>query len=121
MQFELKVKPILDSKVAEYVMREAKDNKHYLLQPTHSVEKDSVLIGAFNLAKLPVVNFWMHTERAHSRDCLIAFNVAENLLRAQGNDILILMHKPNSPFNNFIPKLDYKSLDTNISLSFKLL
>lgn len=116
----LKIKPILDKQTAEYVLKQAQVDGHLLIQPTHYVEKDSQLIGGFNLAQLPTVNFWMHTQRANAKDSLITFNVVENLIQSQGKPFMSILVSKDSPFRPFMEKLGYQNLGSNFDVMIKL-
>lgn len=118
---ELKILPIKDQQTAQYVLEQAAKNGHLLIQPTHYIQKNQELIGAFNLARLPVCNFWMHTERAQIRDSLIAMNVGENLLAAQNQEILTVLCTKDSPFRSLIERLGYKQMGTNFDVMYKFL
>src|SRR5690348_11054122 len=109
---DLHIKSILTREDGEKVMLAAKENHHLIMQPTHSVIKNGEIVGAFNLCKLPICQFWMHSEKAQVRDSLIAINVGENIASAQGQNILLVLTKPESPFNSMLGRLGYAHLDT---------
>ena len=117
---DLKIRPILDQVMAAKVMKAAQDNHHLLIQPTHYVAKGEEIIGGFNLCKMPVCQYWMDSEKAQIRDSLVSINVAENIARATGQQILVLLSKPESPFSSLIGRLGYAQLDT-MTLNYKLL
>lgn len=117
---DLQIKPILDGELGKKVMDIAREDGHLIYQPTHYCLKNEEVIGAFNLNRLPATSFWMHSKKAQIRDSMIAIQVGENIARARGDNILLLLTKPESPFNSLIKRIGYSQLDT-FSLNYKLL
>lgn len=116
----LKIKPILDQKLAECVMKASRENGHLIFQPTHYVEKNGDIIGAFNVGQVPISTFWMHTEKAQIRDSFTTITVAENIARARRDNIILLLSKPESPFSRLISQIGYAQMDS-FNLNYKLL
>lgn len=117
---DVRIKPILDAQLAEKVMQASREDGHLIFQPTHLAEKNGQIIGAFNLNRLPISVFWMDSKKAQVRDSLVSIQVGENIARARGDSILLLLTKPESPFNSLIGRLGYSQLDT-MNLNYKLL
>lgn len=117
---EVKIKPVVNQQDAVKAIKASRDDGHFIISPTHIVEKAGDIIGSFSLIKNPACFFWMDSKKASIRDSLIAINVGENIARVQGEHILIAMSKDSSPFAKILNRIGYKPLDT-MTLNYKIL
>ena len=115
-----RIKPVLSAEDGLKVMTAARDDGHFLISPTHKILKGDEIIGGMNLCKLPMVHFWMHSTKAQIRDSLMAIEVGENILAANGQQILFVLNKPESPFAKIMGRIGYTQWDT-MTVNYKLL
>ena len=89
---------------------------HAIIAPTMVVEKGPQIVGY--LGTVPAVLIWLDSQRVKSRDSLIVANTYENILRAQGSDIIAVPCMNKSPLKPFLPKIGYTA-SANMTLFLK--
>jgi hypothetical protein len=85
---------------------------HGVPMATHMVVKRGQIIGAFSVGAAVLVMGWAHTQRAKTRDSMIALNVVENLIGATPGAprTIIVPVSEESPFAPHMEALGYEDL-----------
>ena len=61
--------PITEEDIPKLVAAAAEDD-HRIVAPTHKIVKDGEIVGAVGFDSIPLMTWWLHTEKGKARDTL---------------------------------------------------
>lgn len=100
-----------DETLMPYVQAAAADDRHAVVGCSHVVMRGGQVIGYLSLATVPVLNVWMHSQKAKSRDTMAVANFVENTVAQLGHSSLLLPCNADSPYFKALPSLGYEETD----------
>lgn len=94
---DVSVHPIDSQEVYKQVMEAASADGHGPYMPTHYVQKNGEIIGAFS-TQSPTVFWWMSEKKATRKDSLLAFQSLDTLMNNLQLSEYLLPCEPESPY-----------------------
>lgn len=93
----------------EALRTSAKADEHAAFRPSHVVTKNGEIIGCLEIATIPMVMFWMHTEKAKARDCVAVKTFYENFTAnlGGGQTLVAVPCAEKSPLLPFMEQMGY--------------
>jgi hypothetical protein len=86
---------------------------HGVPDVTHSlVADDGEIVGAFSDEYMPVLWFWMRSNRWNPLACFRAFKLIEGMWHSRGHSRIVLPIQPESPFYQWVghEKINFQHL-----------
>lgn len=77
------------------VLTAAMQDGHSVLKPTHVVERSGEVIGAIEIASVPLIHLWCHTKKVTPKDSIRIRDFFENMA---GTKMFVLPCSKNSPY-----------------------
>ena len=105
------LRPIRSKEEHEALVKEAADDDHRVICPSHIIHQNGQIAGYVGLNSLPVWQGWFHTKRIKGRDSMILFSQCDNFFRMQGVRVAGFFVQKNSPFYDLCGHMGYEQLD----------
>lgn len=83
----------------------AEADGHCVIAPTHVVRKHKRIVGCIGV--VPSVLLWLDTERVLIRDSVAVMQFYENLLAAQGAEVIGVPCVDKSPLRQYMTRVGY--------------
>lgn len=91
------------------------DSMHY---PTHVVEKDGKIVGAWGLGNVPLVMVWHKSDDISPKESMILNNNFRSIMNDRGNQQFFIACNSKSPYIDHMGRFGFKPVwPTNIFLS----
>lgn len=91
------LRPVRTKADWERLTAEAAEDNHQVFFPSHLIEKGGEVAGYMGLCSMPLLRFWLHSERMKARDTVTVLNLAENMMRANGIEVAAGLISKESP------------------------
>jgi len=89
------------------VQAAAEADDHTMLYPTHYVEKDGEIVGAWCINSVPTLHTWSHTEKMTAFDSIKLMPVADAIMQDRGTPTYITFVATHSPYFDKMGKLGF--------------
>jgi hypothetical protein len=76
--------------------------------PTHVVEKNGEIVGAWSLAGIPLVMVWHKSDAVSARESLILKNTYDSIMNDRGTPAYFIACNDKSNYINHMEKFGYK-------------
>lgn len=106
------IRPVTPEVLDRLVEAAAADGAHTVYFPTHVVMKRGEVVGYFGT--LPLVTFWMHSEKMTARESLHTISTLETLHSTNGVRLLAATCHTDSPFHQHMERLGYRPHPTDV-------
>lgn len=101
------IRPIADQATLELAQRLAQADGHFLLNPSHVVQRNGEIIGAFSVARAPMLGVWMHSSKVGPRDSVHLLASIEDLMANAGAGLYVMPCEERSPYYEKMEKLGF--------------
>ncbi len=109
------VKPLESLEQLEQLNLAAAEDDHILIAPTHMIEKEGEPIGYVSINGMPMVHWWLHTQKGSAMDTLRIMVQLESEAAKMGINKYQLACADTSPYYPKMRKLGFTSLgDTTL-------
>jgi len=102
-----KVRSIEEQKAA---VQAAIDDNDMMRIPSHVIVKDNQIVGAYNIASLPLVVGWHSTTEMKVRDTLIALNAVASIMNDRSVHGYFIASNSNAPVSEYMEKLGHERM-----------
>ena len=106
------IRPIRTQAELDAVQKLANADGHALFNPTHLIQKEGEITGAFSIGKNPFMMAWTHSEKTKASDSLHLLNGLETILAHAGLDHYMMPCTEDSPYFNHMEKMGYQRMGT---------
>lgn len=104
------LKPISFEWQLRDILRTAAEDRHCVINPTHLVDKDGVIVGHLSIANTPIIVGHFSTRSMKARDSFSLIHEAEEMVKNISRNVIWPIGE-NSPFNKYFPRLGYTKLN----------
>lgn len=102
---------------AQKVIEAARSDLDAIIAPTHWVEKNGEIAGAWSINAIPLVLCWHHSKAMGARDSFVMRNTVDALLQDRGVPNYATCCRSDSPYIEHMEKFGYQPIwPTNMFL-----
>lgn len=109
------LRKIIDPKMKDAVAKTAKDDNDNMQMPSHVVLKNDEIVGGWQIAQMPLVLAWHHTQKVSAKDSMIVNSTVESMMSNMGLNQYFMACNNHSPFMGHMEKFGFNHIwETNI-------
>jgi hypothetical protein len=101
------VRPVSDKLQLAEIRRNAAEDDHYVIAPTHAIYKDDRICGYWSIDGMPTVHLWHDSQRINARDSLyLSESLNQNIIN-RGHSRFQILCSSESPYFPHVEKLGF--------------
>ena len=104
------LRKIHDADLKEVVAQAAKDDNDNMQMPSHVVLKDGEIVGGWQIAQMPLVLAWHHTQKVNAKDSMIINSTVESMMSTMGINQWFMACNSHSPFMSHMEKFGFNPI-----------
>ena len=109
------LRKIHDAGLKAVVAQAAKDDNDNMQMPSHVVLKDGEIVGGWQIAQMPLVLAWHHTQKVNAKDSMLINSTVESMMSTMGINQWFMACNSHSPFMSHMEKFGFNPIwSTNI-------
>ena len=99
----------------EAIQRGAAADNHYVIAPTHYVEKNGQIAGYWSINGIPNFHLWHDSKLITARDSIHLTDIGDAIISNMGFSECVMYCAKSSPYYNYMHKLGFQGgFNTNL-------
>ena len=109
------IRKIHNLELRDAVAQAARDDNDNMQMPSHVVLKNNEIVGGWQIAQMPLVLAWHHTQKVSAKDSMIINSTVESMMSDNGLNNYWMACNSHSPFMGHMEKFGFNPIwATNI-------